>query len=166
MPMTRRALIASATLIPVAAIRGAGQTPVSESRNAVSLAPNVFSEYQRRTLVAFVDRLIPKDELGPSASECGVPDYIERSLADYLTAERTPFLQSLAAVDILSRSSQGAPLADLPADKQDEVLLAMENDQIFGLRPMFNRVRRLTLEGMFGDPSYGGNRNFAGWDLQ
>ena len=30
---------------------------------------------------------------------------------------------------------------------------------------VFNRARRLTLEGMFGDPYYGGNRNFAGWDL-
>jgi gluconate 2-dehydrogenase gamma chain len=29
----------------------------------------------------------------------------------------------------------------------------------------FALIRRLTLEGMFGDPSYGGNRNFAGWDL-
>ena len=32
-------------------------------------------------------------------------------------------------------------------------------------RTFFHRVRQLTLEGMFGDPSYGGNRGFAGWDL-
>ena len=32
-------------------------------------------------------------------------------------------------------------------------------------RPFFELVRRHTLEGMFGDPSYGGNANFAGWDL-
>ena len=30
---------------------------------------------------------------------------------------------------------------------------------------LFRSIRRLTLEGMFGDPSYGGNKNFAGWDL-
>lgn len=29
----------------------------------------------------------------------------------------------------------------------------------------FNRVRRLTLEGTFGDPYYGGNKGFAGWEL-
>ena len=33
------------------------------------------------------------------------------------------------------------------------------------MKGLFNRVRRLTLEGMFGDPVYGGNKNFAGWDL-
>jgi hypothetical protein len=32
-------------------------------------------------------------------------------------------------------------------------------------KQFFARVRRLTLEGMFSDPWYGGNRNFAGWDL-
>ena len=32
-------------------------------------------------------------------------------------------------------------------------------------RAFFNRARRLTMEGMFGDPYYGGNKNFAGWDL-
>ena len=31
--------------------------------------------------------------------------------------------------------------------------------------PFFNRARILTLEGMFSDPYYGGNKNFAGWDL-
>ena len=30
---------------------------------------------------------------------------------------------------------------------------------------IFNRLHRLTLEGTFSDPYYGGNRNFIGWDL-
>ena len=46
-----------------------------------------------------------------------------------------------------------------------EVLTAIDNNQAPNLRGFFNRVRRLTLEGMFGDPVYGGNKNFAGWDL-
>ena len=45
----------------------------------------------------------------------------------------------------------------------------MENGDASGFTPnsrvFFNRVRRLTLEGMFCDPYYGGNKNFAGWDL-
>ena len=37
-----------------------------------------------------------------------------------------------------------------------------------GLQParLFqSRENGSTLEGMFGDPVYGGNKNFAGWDL-
>jgi gluconate 2-dehydrogenase gamma chain len=33
------------------------------------------------------------------------------------------------------------------------------------MRSFFLRIRQLTLEGMFCDPFYGGNRAYAGWDL-
>lgn len=159
--VTRRTVIASAALIPVAAIQCAPQAAAQSAKPAAVLTAD-----QRRTLSAFVDRLVPKDELGPSATECGVPDYIDGCLADFLAAEKPSFLQGLAAVDAYARASQGAPLAELSAEKQDAVLTAIDGNQATpNLKPFFNRVRRLTLEGMFGDPSYGGNRNFAGWDL-
>jgi gluconate 2-dehydrogenase gamma chain len=157
--ITRRAVIASAAIVPVAALTAASQTAAE---------PAVFSPDQMRILVAFVDRIIPKDELGPSASESGVPEYINRALGDYLAAEKTAFIEGLEATDAFARRSQNAALADLPADKQDAVLTAMDNGNAEGFanaRAFFNRARRLTMEGMFGDPYYGGNKNFAGWDL-
>jgi len=159
-PITRRTALASAAFIPLAAL----QSP----RQAAAQTPAVsnFNPEQRKTLSAFVDRLIPKDELGPSATECGVPDYIDGCLAGFNAAEKPSFLQGLAAADTFARSSQGAPLAELSAEKQDAVLMAMDGNRATPqLKAFFNRVRRLTLEGMFGDPSYGGNKNFAGWDL-
>jgi Gluconate 2-dehydrogenase subunit 3 len=157
--VTRRTVIASATLIPIAAIQGAPQAAKSATP-ATALLPE-----QRRVLEAFIDRLVPKDELGPGAVECGAAEYIDRSLADYLANEKTAFTQGLAAVDAYARSSQGSPFADLSAEKRDAVLTAIDTGQAPNLRGFFNRARRLTLEGMFGDPSYGGNKDFAGWDL-
>ena len=55
--------------------------------------------------------------------------------------------------------------ATLTPAQRDAVLTDIDNNQAPNLRGFFNRVRRLTLEGMFGDPAYGGNKNFAGWDL-
>lgn len=158
--ITRRTVIASATLIPLAAIQGAPQA-------AKSPAPaTVLSPDQRRILEAFIDRLVPKDELGAGAVECGAAEYIDRSLADYLANEEGAFTQGLAAVDAYARMSQGGAFAELSAEKRDAVLTAIDTGQAPpNLRGFFNRARRLTLEGMFGDPSYGGNRNFAGWDL-
>jgi gluconate 2-dehydrogenase gamma chain len=157
--VTRRTVIASATLIPMAAIKGAPQAAKSPAP-ATALLPE-----QRRILEAFVDRLVPKDELGPGAVDCGVAEYIDRSLADYLALEKTAFVQGLAAVDEYARSSHGGPFADLSPEKRDGVLTAIDGGQAPNLRGFFNRARRLTLEGMFGDPSYGGNKDFAGWDL-
>ena len=152
---TRRTVIAGATtFIPLAALTNA---PKAGAQTA-SLSPA-----QRRTLEAFIDRLVPKDESGPGAIECGAADYIDRCFADYLAAEKPMFTDGLAAVNDFAMRTQGAALADLSPDKRDAVLMEIEKSS--NLRGFFNRVRRLTLEGMFSDPSYGGNRNFAGWDL-
>ena len=112
-----------------------------------------------KTLAAFIDRLIPSDELGPGAVEAGAQIYIDRVLAGPNASEKATFVQGLEAADAYANKVHGAALADLPVEKRDQVVTAMIAD------PFFNRVRRLTLEGMFGDPFYGGNKNFAGWDL-
>jgi gluconate 2-dehydrogenase gamma chain len=157
--ISRRAVIVSAALVPVVAL---AQT------TATSSSPAALSDAQLRLLVAFVDRLIPKDELGPSASECNVPVYINRALGDYLAGEKTAFVEGLEATDALARRTQNAAFADLTPAQQDALLTSMDNGSAEGFptaRAFFNRARRLALEGMFGDPYYGGNKNFAGWDL-
>jgi gluconate 2-dehydrogenase gamma chain len=154
--ISRRTVIASAALVPVAAITSAAQPETA------------LSAAQLRTLEAFVDRLIPKDELGPSATESGVAVYINRSLGDYLAPEKAAFIAGLEATDAFARRTEDRAFAELSPEKQDAVLTAVDNGTAAGFadaRVFFGRVRRLALEGMFGDPSYGGNRNFAGWDL-
>jgi len=160
--VSRRTLIAGAALVPVAALSSAAQS------GAPTQSAPVFSAAQRKTLEAFLDRLVPKDELGPGAVECGAANYIEQALAGALAEEKATFLESLASIDSFARSSQGASFDELTADKQDAVLSAMDGGTAAGFpnaRAVFARFRRLTLEGMFSDPYYGGNRNFAGWDL-
>jgi gluconate 2-dehydrogenase gamma chain len=74
----------------------------------------------------------------------------------------------LEATDALARRTQNAAFVDLTPDKQDALLTSIDNGAADGFpnaRAFFNRARRLALEGMFGDPYYGGNKNFAGWDL-
>jgi hypothetical protein len=156
--ISRRTVIASAAFVPLAALTASAQAP----------PPSALSDAQLRLLAAFVDRIIPNDELGPSASESGVTDYINRSLGDYLAPEKPAFIEGLESTDAFARRTQGKPFVDLSAEKQDAVLTAMDNGSADGFpnaRAFFNRARRLTLEGMFGDPYYGGNKNFAGWDL-
>ncbi len=155
--VTRRTVIASATLVPVAALTAAAQA-----------AEHALTASERQVLEAFVDRLCPKDELGPGAVECGAANYIDVQLAGYLAAEKGAIVAGLAAVDAYARSAHGGPFAALSADQKDAVLTAIENGsatEVPNARVFFARVRRLTLEGMFGDPHYGGNTNFAGWDL-
>src|ERR1700733_5104355 len=140
--ISRRAVIAGAALVPVAALTAPAQSPTAKP------AELALSDAQLRLLAAFVDRLIPKDELGPSASESGVPEYINRALGDYLAAEKSAFIEGLEATDAFARRSQDRPFIDLTHDQQDAVLTAMEKDSADGFpnaRAFFNRARRLTL---------------------
>lgn len=157
--MTRRTVIAGATLVPVAAL-----TAVAQAQEQ----PHALTAPQRQILEAFVDRLCPKDELGPGAVECGAANYIDVQVAGYLAGEKETIGAGLLAVDAYAQKAHGGAFAGLPAEQRDAVLTALENGSATDVpnsRVFFNRVRRLMLEGMFGDPHYGGNTNFAGWDL-
>jgi hypothetical protein len=147
--VSRRALIQSAAFVPLAALVASAQ----------QTSPAALTPAQMKTLEAFIDRLIPHDELGPGAVEAGAQIYIDRVLAGPNAGEKASFIQGLDAVDAHAKNVYGAALAELPVEKRDQVLTEMITD------PFFNRARRLTLEGMFSDPYYGGNKNFAGWDL-
>src|SRR5580700_3783942 len=109
--ISRRAVIVSAAIIPVAALTSAAQ-PAPAPASALSGA-------QLRILAAFVDRIIPKDELGPSASESDVPVYINRALGDYLAGEKAAFIEGLEATDAFSKRSQERAFIDLTGEKQD-----------------------------------------------
>jgi gluconate 2-dehydrogenase gamma chain len=148
----RSVVVAAASLVPVSAIAPA----------AWAAEPG-FSAVQLKTIEAFVDRLIPSDEHGPGAVECGVVTYFDRSFASVLAGDKPRILDGLAGVDSLARTMHGAGFAELSSDQKDGVLAAVEGDE--GSRTFFYRMRQLALEGMFSDPYYGGNRGFAGWDL-
>jgi gluconate 2-dehydrogenase gamma chain len=158
--ISRRAVLAGAAIIPVAALTAAAQT--------ASAPASALSGAQLGMLAAFVDRIVPPDELGPGASDSGVPLYINRALGDYLAGEKAAFSEALEATNAFAQRSQGRAFVDLTPAQQDAVLMSMDHGSAEGFpnaQAFFNRARRLTMEGMFGDPYYGGNKNFAGWDL-
>jgi gluconate 2-dehydrogenase gamma chain len=121
------------------------------------------------TLEAVVARLIPSDEHGPGATEARAAHYIDRALGDALSSARQTYTAGLAALDGYSRASRGAAFRELPAAAQDSVLRDVETGAATGFAggsaAFFNLVLSHTHQGTFGDPYYGGNANFVGWEL-
>jgi gluconate 2-dehydrogenase gamma chain len=104
----------------------------------------------RETLEAIADRLIPADAHGPSSTQAGAVTYIEWALQGPYAEHAATYAAGLSELEGFTA---------LPAHEQDERLRAIEGT------PFFELVRAHVLEGMFGDPSYGGNRDAAGWRL-
>ena len=124
-------------------------------------------------LSAMVDRLIPSDDMGPGALDSGVIRYIDRALSEAESDAADAYRAGLAALDTYSRYTRGAAFIDLSTTDQDSVLIDVQIGAATGAGvgfvgssgSFFNLVKSHTWQGMFGDPSYGGNVNFAGWDL-
>ena len=120
-------------------------------------------------LEAIVARLIPTDANGPGATEARAAHYIDRALGGALASSRQAYTAGLAALDRYSRSSRGKTFTELSATDQDSVLIDVETGAATGFTgssaPFFSLVLNHTHQGTFGDPYYGGNANFVGWDL-
>jgi len=120
-------------------------------------------------LEAMVARLIPTDANGPGATEARAARYIDRALGGALASSRQAYSAGLAALDRHARSSRGKSFIELPPAEQDALLVDVENGTASGFAgspaAFFNLVLNHTQQGTFGDPYYGGNVNFVGWDL-
>jgi len=117
------------------------------------------------TLAAACERILPADA-DPGALDLGVPRYIDAALADGDEEERTKNVRAgLARLDAAARDRFDAPL-HLCKNASQDALLSEWAHATSGLQaPFFRRLLALTLEGAFCDPTYGGNRNGAGWRL-
>jgi gluconate 2-dehydrogenase gamma chain len=120
-------------------------------------------------LDAIVARLIPTDANGPGATEARAVHYIDRALGGALASSRQAYTAGLAALDRYTRSSRGKPFLELSHTDQDSVLIDVETGAATGFAgssaAFFALMLNHTHQGTFGDPYYGGNANFIGWDL-
>jgi gluconate 2-dehydrogenase gamma chain len=122
-----------------------------------------------RLITAIVDTLVPADDSGPGGSEAGVDTYIAGVVRDN-EAMRGMYEPSLDALDAYATASAGANFADLDLEGRTKVLKALEAGEAEGgfvpdAATFFAILHHNMLEGLFGDPQYGGNVDFAGWKL-
>jgi len=171
--LTRRQLLQGATL---AIVTPAGLVTTTEvataAESAAAPAGAAFENLnagEAQLLEAIVERLIPSDELGPGAKEARVARYIDRALGGALQSSREAYASGLAALDRYANTSRGKPFLELPPIDQDSVLIDCETGAARGFTgssaQFFAMLLSHTRQGMFGDPYYGGNTNFVGWDL-
>ncbi len=162
----RRQLLGTSLKAGTAALIPLAQTGCTTGLPAV--ADSVLGAPNDAILAAFADRIVPGDALGPAASRCGVVNYINRSLADWNRAELPVLAAGLQALDSIAQTRHGQGFAAVSAEHQDELMIALEAGELTAVangQALFARLHRLVLEGMFSDPYYGGNADYAGWDL-
>jgi gluconate 2-dehydrogenase gamma chain len=182
----RRAFLARAAA-GAGAIAGAGLVPDASGQNrgqhkgAPALAPAhlhsnayphgaFFNQEDAATVAAFAERIMPSAQGKPGARDAGVLNYIDLALAGAYADLQDFYRSGLAQLDAYCRKTFNESFRRLDAARQDEVIAALEEGKAAGFtwptaEEFFNTLRTHTMEGMFADPLYGGNKDFAGWRL-
>lgn len=83
---------------------------------------------------------------------------------------REIYRMGIMAVDNYANQNFGSPYVDLEEAQQEQVMSDLAGSQLdpIGGQPsvdFFNILRDHTIEGMFSDPAYRGNRDMVGWRL-
>jgi gluconate 2-dehydrogenase gamma chain len=181
---TRRAFLVRAAA-GAGAVAGAGLVPDVSAQNrephkeAAAPVPaqphrvehGVFlNDANTATIAAFTERLMPGAPDKPGARDAGVVRYIDLALAGAYADLQDFYRRGLAQLDAYCRKTYREPFSQLDAARQDAVITALEEGKATGFtwptaQELFNTIRTHTMEGMFADPIYGGNKEFAGWRL-
>jgi len=115
---------------------------------------------EARTLDAICDQLIPADQ-DPGAAAAGAIVFIDRQLAGPYSRYRRAYREGLARAAALSRQMFGKALYQLAGEERLAVVARIEAEA----RPFFEMVLAHTMQGFYGSPRHGGNRDYASWRM-
>ncbi len=121
----------------------------------------VFTAEEGETANAICDRIIPADQ-DPGAAAAGAVNYIDRQLNGPLRKYRRAYRDGLLGIDKASLAQFGKRFAGLGPDERDQLLAAVDagNGEA---KLFFDLIRDHTMQGFYGDPRHGGNREYASW---
>lgn len=169
--------------------------PAPADPNAAPRPGYVFLDAEEAAFVeAFVDTLIPADELTAKGSDLGVATFVDRQLWSAWGQGRNMYMQgpfqegtpeqgyqlALVPADIVrlgiadlngwTRKNYGDNSFDTVTDPQRiEIVTALEANKValdaVPTPVFFNMLYQLTMDGFFADPIHGGNRGKASWKL-
>ena len=170
------ALASAATLLEwTPAEAGQAAVRATAARAAGSqFTPKFFTAHEWETVRILVDVIIPKDARSGSATDAGVPEFMDFILSDGSEERRVAMRGGLAWLDIQCRRRFGKTFVDCAADQRGVVLDAIAwpakaaPDMSQGVA-FFNSFRDLTAAGFFSsrmgveDLQYQGNAFLAEW---
>ncbi len=154
-----------------------------------------FNAQQFAVVEAAMERIFPADENGPGAKELGAAFFIDHQLAGsygvngknynsgpFFKGEPTQGSQTslyrqqiydigIRGIEDWCQKKYSKGFVELSEIDQDAVLTALQKgevDTFVGFAPaaFFSVLRTNTLEGVYSDPVYGGNREMGGWKLK
>ena len=120
---------------------------------AVAAELKVFTAEEAKWISAIQNQIIPEDDY-PGALQTGCLQYLDRQLASAL--ERFVVAYRNGLKDFQQKEPH---FLEMNSSQQIEVLQKLDKD------PFFEMLVDHTMQGFYGSPEHGGNRDEASWKM-
>jgi gluconate 2-dehydrogenase gamma chain len=185
--------VGAASVVPAAALLAPAPSAAGPeaAKSAAPVNPTYlfFNAPEALFIEAACECLIPADESGPGAVAAGVPAYIDRQLSGAWGAGERLYRSGPWANGTASQGYQlpftpaelfhvslrailrnlGTPFNEMPEAARDTYLKSLESGEhdLDGVPSavFFDALLKMSIEGFFCDPVYGGNRAMAAWRM-
>ena len=131
----------------------------------------VFTKGEADCLIALCEQIIPADQ-DAGATDAGVIHYIDRQTNLRFPNDLPTYRKGIAALQATCRERYGLPFEKLDASMQIELMknmqggrLAPEHWEGISQQSFFNLVRNRTMQGFYGSPRHGGNKNYVSYRM-
>ena len=171
-PVSRRTALKLGLVGLVGVAVGTGSTNVITRLGRPPQPKYRFFTYEEAALLTGIcEQLIPADDT-PGAAETGAVNYIDRQLCGVFKRHQQTYRRGLESFSLTCRQTHGMLFQELPAAKRIEALRALEAGQVpkeLWDKPtpqaFFNLVLAHTMQGFYGSPRHGGNRDYASYRM-
>jgi hypothetical protein len=150
------------------------QEQAAAARAAGDTTRQFFTDHEFETVRVLSDLILPADDRSGSASEVGVPEFMDFMMTDRPSMQ-VPFRGGLSWLDVHTRSRFGRTFVEATDEQRRSVLdeIAYPEDAAPEVQhgvAFFNRFRDLTASGFWSsregmeDLRYLGNRAISRWE--
>ena len=141
------------------------------SQHTAEIQAGRLTEAEKTVLAEIGEQIVPRDDF-PGAKDLGVHEFIDRLLAEAHPEWLIIYRSGLRSTDESSLAIFKKPFCELNFDPQTQLLERMSKGDLdlnewgaFPPEEFFAMVRSHTIQGYYGHPRWGGNRDKQAWAM-
>ena len=131
----------------------------------------VFTNDEASCLIALCEQIIPADQ-DPGATDAGVINFIDKQTAERFPDDLSVYQQGIASLQAFCKTRHDKLFEQLGSAAQIEIMENMEQNKLpeehwSDVKPssFFNLVLQRTMQGFYGSPRHGGNKDFVSYRM-
>ena len=130
----------------------------------------VFTDKEANCLIALCERIVPADDY-PGATDAGVIHFIDKQIHLRFPEEKKLFRDGIKSLQAWCQSKYGKNFEELSTELQNDTMRMMEKDEMpkenwaVSPREFFNKLLSRTMQGFYGSPRHGGNRDYVSFRM-